>query len=760
MGWAMMWQRTVESRRERETYRFGDFVVNADTGEIERNGRNQRLEPKVAAVLSLLLRRSGEVVSHDEIMEAVWHDRVVEPVAVARSITLIRQALGDDPKRARYIETVTRRGYRTVARVEPLPLQTRRQRTHALRWGALAFVALVLILVSILGVRTLSTSEAGHIRSLAVMPLHSVSDDVTQAYLAEALTLELHDTLSGIGTLSVVAIRSTHATQRADSTTQSLAQSLGVDGLITGSVNRVGDRVLMELDLIDGVTGNRVWQKAVNRRLSEIADVHGEIARHLATHLEIDLSAAEISRLDTAREVDPEGYADYLRARQILIDPHRPRTQAGREAVQLLESVVARNPRFAEAWAELGHSLSNTGWWSPRSDGEANRNMNRAREAALKALAFDADLPAAHRAMVHAHRFDFDAGKVHLDRALALNPRDPVTLSLYAYATRNVLGEFDRALSMADRAIHYDPLTLHWRRHRADHLVVTRHYQDGLTDFEAIRELFPDPDLEMRAYWALDRHQLWYETQNGLLQTCGPGCAAIANAMNRGWAENEFAGAAHALLDHLIDAEFSARSVAAWAAWVGEDDLAVTWLTRGWQNRETGMDDIKSPFWFDPIRRDPQYQQLLARVGYPEWNPEPGVIADTGRALALRGRTDEAKAEIARALDMAANDSRRTRWLVSMGLAHFANQEYGDAIEWAKRALDQSPEKFAREDAHLLAAASLALLGDTDAADAHLQAVLATWPDLSARFAPLPPFTETNIRERYVRGLIESGLPQ
>lgn len=192
------------------------------------NGQSrQHLEPKVVAVLCYLLTHPGEIVSQEELLEHVWTGRLVEPGAVSRNIGLIRQALKDNPRRSRYIETIPKRGYRTVAPVTA---------------GSAAEPTLA--------------TEA---QSLAVLPFANLSGGVDGQRLGDSVAEEIINRLSRLPDTTVIARTSSFQFRNTDIDVRAIGESLGVSHLIEGSVRRSGKRIRISAKLIEARTRTQIW---------------------------------------------------------------------------------------------------------------------------------------------------------------------------------------------------------------------------------------------------------------------------------------------------------------------------------------------------------------------------------------------------------------------------------------------------------------------------------------------------------------------
>ena len=198
--------------------------------------------------------------------------------------------------------------------------------------------------------------EAAPIRSIAVLPLQTLSGDPEQAYFADGVTEDLIGALAGI---SALRVPSHCSVLRFKGTTESLPQiaaELGVDALIEGSVRRVGDQVRITVQLVKGSFDEHIWHQRYDEDLREILALQARIARSVADRVKVTLTAGETERLVTASAVVPAAYDAYVRARQL----DRVRFGfAAPEIIELLERAVALDPNFVSA-----HVLLAGRYWS------------------------------------------------------------------------------------------------------------------------------------------------------------------------------------------------------------------------------------------------------------------------------------------------------------------------------------------------------------------------------------------------------------
>ena len=207
-------------------FRVDSWLVQPSLNTVSLNGTEVRLEPKVMAVLVCLAHHPGETLPKEELIRTVWPDTFVVDDVLVRAISELRHVFEDDPKDPHYIRTIAKRGYRLLAPVvavntSPGPRSPELQGTHTQAGGGdrkfgigtLAFFAGIVVLVSLVAIfrlgrardRLLDRSQTPAIRSLAVLPLKSLSDDPEQKYFTQAMTEELITDLSQISALKVIS---------------------------------------------------------------------------------------------------------------------------------------------------------------------------------------------------------------------------------------------------------------------------------------------------------------------------------------------------------------------------------------------------------------------------------------------------------------------------------------------------------------------------------------------------------------------------
>jgi TolB-like protein/DNA-binding winged helix-turn-helix (wHTH) protein/Tfp pilus assembly protein PilF len=347
--------------------RFGVFEVDLRAGELRKQGVRVKLQEQPLQILQFLLERSGEVVTREELRQRIWPaDTFVDfDHGLYNAIRRLREALGDSAENPRFIETLSRRGYRfigsvsvsgntngatesrgaspqaphlgslaqampsiTEATAEPVapnehgqvalnPSTPLAEKTPkwALRSYRLSFrvlagcIGLLLVLALLAAVpsareRLLGSRSSPPIRSVAVLPLQNLSGDPAQDYFADSMTEELITELSHIGRLKIVSHTSVMQYKKTDKSLPEIARELNVDAIMEGSVLRSGRRVRITAQLIGAANDTNLWAQTYDRDWNDVLVVTGEVAGAIADNVRVEMTPEERQTLEKLRRVN------------------------------------------------------------------------------------------------------------------------------------------------------------------------------------------------------------------------------------------------------------------------------------------------------------------------------------------------------------------------------------------------------------------------------------------------------------------------
>ena len=339
---------------------FGPFCLDFERRELSRMGTVVPLGHRAIELLCALAAAKGAIVSKDELLRLVWPGLTVEENNLQVQISAIRKALhaGDDAQD--YVLTVPGRGYRFI--------------------GAPV------------------SGDAGQVApdkpSIVVLPFDNLSGDPEQQYFSDGIADDIAADLSKLSGLVVIARNSALAYRGRAIKVQEVSRELEVRYVLQGSVRKIGNRVRIVIQLIDGQTGAQLWAERYDRELTDIFAVQDEVATNIVSALAVTLTQGERRRLRRKEPDNLEAYDSYLRGRQ-LVFLRSPK--AVDEARPLLERAIALDPQFAQAHTMLACTriLDYANGWHD-ADG---KSLETAQELARMAVARDGDDAEAHWAL-------------------------------------------------------------------------------------------------------------------------------------------------------------------------------------------------------------------------------------------------------------------------------------------------------------------------------------------------------------------------
>src|SRR5437763_7900245 len=438
--------------------RFGAFELDGEAGELRNAGTKIRLQEQPLQILQILLEHPGKVISREELRQKVWSSAIFVDFdhGINNAIKRLREALADTAETPRYIETLPRRGYRFVGRIE---------------------------------------RSVARMRSLAVLPLENLSHDPEQEYFADGLTVALITTLAKIGVLRVASRTSSMLYKGARKSLREIASDLQVDTIVEGTVMRDGDRVRITAQLIDPTKDDHLWAESYERHLSHILDLQSEVSQAIARQIQIKLTPQERAQLAQTHSVEPEAYEAYLRGRYYWLQRSR---EGHVNAVKYFQQAIDKDQTWAPAYAGLADALSIIGLWGLVRPGEG---CGKAKVLALKALEIDPGLGEAHASLAWAtahYDYDFVTAEMEFERSLELNPRNSTAHHWFGMC----LGMMERqaeAITEMKRAIRLDPHVSVIRWGLAVVYWCERRYDEAI---EALRQsLALDPDSAQAHFW-------------------------------------------------------------------------------------------------------------------------------------------------------------------------------------------------------------------------------------------------------------------
>ena len=610
---------------------FREFELDLSSGELHKDGRKVPLPPKAFEVLRSLVGRPGEVVTREELRSKLWAaDTFVEfDDGLNHAVRKLRQVLEDSAERPQLIETLPRHGYRFVASVETesTPVQVPSAGRRSVKTAILSGVALLAVVTALLAfdVRGWRNRLFGHassppIRSLAVLPLANLSGDAQQDYFADGMTDALITDIAKIREIKVISRTSVMRFKDAKKPLPEIARTLGVDGILEGSVQRSGEHVRITVQLIRAPTDTHLWAESYDRDTRDVLTLQGEIAQVVAREIRVTLTPEESAQLTRARPVNPEAYEVYLKGQAHWYHLSREHLDA---ALGYFELALQRDPSYARAYAGVANvwlARGDAGFIAPR---EA---FPKSKDAVSKALALDDTLAEAHITLADIlglYDHDWAQAETEFRRGIELNPNSADGHFMYSdfLISMKRTEEWNREIR---RTLELDPFNPFFQCFYGWQLIYVGRYDEAIAQLRKVLDTEPEFSSAHLGLWgayykkgleaqALAEAQRFFavlhdrEVEGALLQ--GEKEGGYSRAMHLG---------AEVLAARAKRTHVPAVRVARLYAHAGDKDGVLRWLQKAFDQGETPLMHLKLAWDWDSVRSDPRFQDLLRRMNFPQ----------------------------------------------------------------------------------------------------------------------------------------------
>jgi TolB-like protein/DNA-binding winged helix-turn-helix (wHTH) protein/Tfp pilus assembly protein PilF len=628
---------------------FKAFRLDPTNHLLWRNDERVPIAPKGFDVLAYLVGHAGQVVTQDEILEALWPETYVNPEVLRKYILEIRKALGDRADKPEFIETVPKRGYQFIAAVTDEstaecpdaltshPTEERgtkkndgsaiapsgRELSSGKRglWKLVIIPLLAIVAAAGLGLYLLLARSGRNAppltdKSIAVLPFADMSPARDQEYFSDGLAEQLINDLAKVSGLKVIGRSSAFQFKGKNEDLREVGRKLGVANVLEGSVSRQGNHVRITAELIKADDGFQLWSQTYDREIEDIFAVQDEIALAATQALQLKLLGADGQPVaPILRSTNPEAYQAYLQANYFL------GRGTGKEeldkALGYADTAIKLDERYAPAWA-LRASAQNTMAEVGLSD--VTGGFRKARDDAERAIELDPTLASAYLALARTqiyHDWDWDSADASLTKAAALEPGSAEVFRMRSYLSR-VLGNLEQAIELYEQAVALDPLRANSHLGLGYLLYMAGRYNEAQAALQKTLDLNPRADF---AHANLGRILIAEgKTQQALLEiekepTDWEKLTDQALAYHALGRERDSNTALTELIaKHDTD---SAYQIAEVYAFRGESGKSFEWLYRGYKQRDAGLPDIKIDPLFNNLRHDPRYAELLKRMRLP-----------------------------------------------------------------------------------------------------------------------------------------------
>lgn len=643
------------------------FTLDLTRGCLLRGGEPVHLRPQAYGVLKCLVEQRGRLISKDELIEEVWQARAVTDGSLSKCIEEVREALGDDAKR--YIQNVPRRGYifdpgareretgealqthseqvdvvRVVVEEEEetgdtgVPARTASPAVVAARPGFgrvtarkkifLRSAAGLLILGLAAGAayyifrRSSGTpTTAAGVRSLAVLPFRPLLTEGRDEVLEMGMADTLITRLGGVGVVAVRPVSSVRGYTGLDQDAVQAGKELGVEAVLDGSIQRVGERIRVTARLVRVSDGRQLWAGQFDEKFTDIFAVQDAICERVAGELSLNLAGGKRELLTKRPTANAEAYQLYLKGRYHW---YKSTPEDSLKAREYFQQAIDVDPSFALAYSGLADFYGRA---SALGQMRPDEGWPRHEAAVRKALELDPNIAEVHNSLAGLRLYyyrDVAGTESEFKRAIELDPNYVEARAHYGgYLT--LIGRFDEAVAQSKRAQELDPLSPGISRRFGRTLFHARRYDEAIQQFLRALELNPGYALAHEDLGdAYEQKKMYGEAvaawREALTLSRNDELAAtLERAYKKSGYEGAVKAASQKRLEQLVEKARRGEFVPAMDfvrlyVRLGDKEQAFAWLEKAYGERTKLIFDIKVDPLFDDLSADPRFADLLRRL--------------------------------------------------------------------------------------------------------------------------------------------------
>jgi len=485
-------------------------------------------------------------------------------------------------------------------------------------WAVVGVVAaLVLTAIAAGGYYFLHRTSSA-IDSVAVLPLSNATSNSEMDYLADGITEGVINHLSRLPGLRVMARSTVFRYRGAQQDPLQIGRDLKVGAIIVGRLVQHGDTLNVETEMVDVSNGSQIWGEQYQRKASGIATLQDDIASDISGQLRIKVSGSGDEKKHATENA--EAYQLYVKGRFYLAQRTR---ESIYKALDQFNQAVAKDPDYAQAYAALAYAyvlLFDRGWISPE---EASPKI---RSAAQRAIELDPTLAEPHAALAALKEladWDWAGAEAEYRKAIGLNPNDTTSHHWYALLLQN-LGRLKEALAEIEKALALDPASPQISANHAEILIDMHRYDDALALLNGLIAANPEFPVYYgtrgNLYWRLGKQDA--SVADRAMEMKKNGRPEWAEAFASKYREAKLKGACTALIEMLKNDSqreyVSPNEMARYYGMMGDGDHTFEWLEKGYAQRSSRMEYLKTEDYLEPFHSDPRYINLLKRMGLPQ----------------------------------------------------------------------------------------------------------------------------------------------
>lgn len=578
-------------------YKIEDFLLDANKRQFFYQNQNVTLSSRAFDILLYLVERNGEVIEKDALLEAVWTDSFVEESNLAVHISALRRVLHEKKGEAKFIRTISGRGYSFIAPVEEVDSVKEFKEGFKVT-GKPVFEERI---------------------SLAVLPFTFKESQPDNEYLADGVTRSLISELSQIRNLKVLAYSATEKYRDSELELQEIGFLLDADKLLTGHISAYKGKVEIVVELINAKDKSCIWGSAQNFEADDIFIVKSQIASTIADKLKLKLNISKESEINT-KEINVKAQKLYFRGKFVLesrTTKKQPKEVLS-QALKFFQEAVRIEPNYALAYVGIGRvyvSMHNHNLM-PRD--KAFAEAKKALQFAIFADAKLSDVYVLKVAMELMFEMKFAEAEKSLDKAFKLNPNDPGVFYWKSYISL-CFGKFEEALNWGRKATELDPTSIYFNDNLTRIFFHSRDYNKAIIQAEEILE-FDAKAVASLFFIALSYAQLGFfeqalEKMEMVIELRNSPETLLNKAYIYGlWGKKE---KSEEILKKVISessSEADATDIASVYGVLGDTENLFLYLNKALAESNTNLGFLQIDVRFLRFLHDPRFQSLLDKL--------------------------------------------------------------------------------------------------------------------------------------------------
>ncbi|HQU82492.1 MAG TPA: winged helix-turn-helix domain-containing protein [Pyrinomonadaceae bacterium] len=630
-------------------FQFGEFRLDTEEEYLYQGNVKINISRRAVQTLRLLVANPNKIITKHDFFDTVWADSFVEEANLSVAIAAIRKVLGDDPKHPKFIENLPRKGYRFIGDVRKIEksenvsvafvkdtntavktnsdtesgLKAARRKFSPKSKISIALASILAIFAVIFGIGYQNFSKSDPVTSIAVLPFDNQIEEIE--FVSDGLAEAVASNLAEFSSLRVISRNSTFQYKNKKPDAITVGRELNVSAVLTGKIVKLGDRIIVKIELTDAAANRLLWSKEYEKTIEDALTLQKEMVSDISVNIN---PALQQNRLTTRGTDNSEAYLLYLKGRYHW----NKRTDVGnKKALEYFQQSLDNDPTFALAYVGLANCYSRIQWMPEKT---VKEKTNIIEGAALKALELDPNLGEAHAVIAlnrTYHGWNMKSAAEHFRRAIELSPQYSTGHHWYAEFLA-MQGRFEESFREYDAALALDPLSFAIMSDRAFNYYYAEKYDQAIEELKKIEQISPDFQRTYYYLYFVYQEKAMFEEAHTVLgklhalQNAAGDLSADRLAEYKLFSEKSLT----ALRESGVDAYWQSRfdfelfdnnrvppgmGFARIYAKLDNFDKAFEYLERDIQYGAAGINWMKvSPEW-KRLRSDPRFNDMLKRIG-------------------------------------------------------------------------------------------------------------------------------------------------